>query len=474
MCDWCKHVRHTVNFVDFQDGDQQLQFCSEKCLNQYKMNIFCKETQEHLEHIQAQVEAGLIRQESPSKQILITPELWMKGDEAQFPVKSGPGGTAGTRSKSKTGAERSSGSSATGSVDTDVSVVKRRSPEKPAVAAEAPKARHHVSKLPFPMEGHRIVIEPIDDDKQHRTLHTAKLVEPALKHERGCGAVRAKSRDSLPTSPLSLSTSPMSSSDFSSPPSSAGNFVPAPPLGAALAGPVPPNPLLPRVPLVYPFLSPTGASAVHPASVIGQLAAQQQQQQQQQQQAALSSPGCAAAQASSKGGPGTSPGQIPTPRLPGIGLSQPVPLPSSLPGELVHHGLPYPSLVPAFSAGYLPPVSQAGLPPNTLMVPYPFPIPIPLPVPIPIPVPVAKGGFDLSKFASKASPDKGAVRPARPPEGAASVTELQQSRVGASPSSERSHSSPGGVRDMDIVVEENGPPEEGGRQKRQQHWQQNW
>ena len=55
VCDWCKHVRHTVNFVDFQDGEVQLQFCSEKCLNQYKMNIFCTETQEHLKQIQTQL-----------------------------------------------------------------------------------------------------------------------------------------------------------------------------------------------------------------------------------------------------------------------------------------------------------------------------------------------------------------------------------------------------------------------------------
>lgn len=26
-CDWCRHTRHTVNYVDFQDGDHQLQFC---------------------------------------------------------------------------------------------------------------------------------------------------------------------------------------------------------------------------------------------------------------------------------------------------------------------------------------------------------------------------------------------------------------------------------------------------------------
>ena len=26
-CDWCRHIRHTVNYVDFQDGEHQLQFC---------------------------------------------------------------------------------------------------------------------------------------------------------------------------------------------------------------------------------------------------------------------------------------------------------------------------------------------------------------------------------------------------------------------------------------------------------------
>ncbi|XP_076466181.1 uncharacterized protein LOC143297649 [Babylonia areolata] len=110
VCDWCKHVRHTVNFVDFQDGENQLQFCSEKCLNQYKMNIFCTETQEHLKQIQSQlneerknaalspgsggtpssscissskgavsdaVSASASSSKKVDEQILITPELWL-------------------------------------------------------------------------------------------------------------------------------------------------------------------------------------------------------------------------------------------------------------------------------------------------------------------------------------------------------------------------------------------------------------
>ncbi|KAK4881763.1 hypothetical protein RN001_005082 [Aquatica leii] len=71
-CDWCKHLRHTVSYVDFQDGASQLQFCSDKCLNQYKMHIFCRETRAHLElhpHISEGSELG---------GSLITPDLWLK------------------------------------------------------------------------------------------------------------------------------------------------------------------------------------------------------------------------------------------------------------------------------------------------------------------------------------------------------------------------------------------------------------
>lgn len=72
-CDWCKHIRHAVRYVDFQDGASQLQFCSDKCLNQYKMQIFCKETQAHLDLNPHLKDAG-----KASNENLITPDLWMR------------------------------------------------------------------------------------------------------------------------------------------------------------------------------------------------------------------------------------------------------------------------------------------------------------------------------------------------------------------------------------------------------------
>lgn len=72
-CDWCKHIRHAVSYVDFQDGASQLQFCSEKCLNQYKMQIFCKETQAQLD-----LNPDLKGKGRSTENELITPDLWMK------------------------------------------------------------------------------------------------------------------------------------------------------------------------------------------------------------------------------------------------------------------------------------------------------------------------------------------------------------------------------------------------------------
>ncbi|XP_033874780.1 sine oculis-binding protein homolog isoform X3 [Acipenser ruthenus] len=77
VCDWCKHIRHTKEYLDFGAGERRLQFCSAKCLNQYKMDIFYKETQ-------ANLPAGLCNPGHPPTESkpessgvqLLTPESW--------------------------------------------------------------------------------------------------------------------------------------------------------------------------------------------------------------------------------------------------------------------------------------------------------------------------------------------------------------------------------------------------------------
>ncbi|XP_043487223.1 putative uncharacterized protein DDB_G0277255 isoform X3 [Polistes fuscatus] len=78
-CDWCRHVRNPISYVDFQDGESQLQFCSDKCLNQYKMNIFCRETETHLAlHGLTAIPPSDSGKGGGGGGALITPELWLR------------------------------------------------------------------------------------------------------------------------------------------------------------------------------------------------------------------------------------------------------------------------------------------------------------------------------------------------------------------------------------------------------------
>ncbi|XP_049597132.1 sine oculis-binding protein homolog A [Syngnathus scovelli] len=80
VCDWCKHIRHTKEYLDFGAGERRLQFCSAKCLNQYKMDIFYKETQAALPGAlcnpqgEAQAECGAGGGGGSVQ--LLTPESW--------------------------------------------------------------------------------------------------------------------------------------------------------------------------------------------------------------------------------------------------------------------------------------------------------------------------------------------------------------------------------------------------------------
>ncbi|XP_075166136.1 sine oculis-binding protein [Haematobia irritans] len=109
-CDWCKHIRHAVSYVDFHDGASQLQFCSDKCLNQYKMQIFCKETQAHLDMNPHLKEQGLDAANNGAN--LITPDLWLKNCRSrsaspESTVSTSPGPNCATTNVSERSSARS-------------------------------------------------------------------------------------------------------------------------------------------------------------------------------------------------------------------------------------------------------------------------------------------------------------------------------------------------------------------------------
>lgn len=77
VCDWCKHVRHTKEYLDFGSGDERLQFCSTKCLNQYKMDVFYREARAALTSSSPSRPSQEGRSDSiVTGQKLLTPESW--------------------------------------------------------------------------------------------------------------------------------------------------------------------------------------------------------------------------------------------------------------------------------------------------------------------------------------------------------------------------------------------------------------
>ncbi|XP_073694304.1 sine oculis-binding protein homolog B [Garra rufa] len=78
VCDWCKHVRHTKEYLDFGSGEERLQFCSTKCLNQYKMDVFYREARAALSGPSS---AHKDEEDRPNTAVtetqkLLTPEAW--------------------------------------------------------------------------------------------------------------------------------------------------------------------------------------------------------------------------------------------------------------------------------------------------------------------------------------------------------------------------------------------------------------
>lgn len=95
VCDWCKHIRHTKEYLDFGAGERRLQFCSAKCLNQYKMDIFYKETQAALPGGLCNAGHGPVegKSEGGAGIQLLTPESWgapMTDMRRKAPSPGGP------------------------------------------------------------------------------------------------------------------------------------------------------------------------------------------------------------------------------------------------------------------------------------------------------------------------------------------------------------------------------------------------
>lgn len=348
-CEWCKHVRHTVNYVDFQDGDHQLQFCSEKCLNQFKMNLFCKETSEHLPKMQTKCENNDSSSSEHDNQILITPDLWLseKNNNDQ---------------KSKE------------SRDKDIT----------------DRDKYHAIRYE-----HKMTVRKHSSESGGFDRHNVQEKHVRDKHQRTSSREKASSQihktDRQPVSPNPRE--PMVPPQFMNNgvmPSMAHWFPQGQYMNAFSPGM---SPFGPMHPMMYGgFFSPPQPGVFPPHGF---------HQTERSSSGQLLSPMSDRQSASSTPvGPRIStPSQSITPG-PSSGPRKPI----GMLGQQRYHGDSSTPSGPVFPPGFHGqyPMSMglsSGIPPVTVMVPFPIPLPIPIPVPIPVPMEMEQ----IMKFLNKSS-----------------------------------------------------------------------
>uniref|UniRef100_UPI00358EBF75 uncharacterized protein n=1 Tax=Myxine glutinosa TaxID=7769 RepID=UPI00358EBF75 len=354
VCDWCKHIRHTKEYLDFGDGERRLQFCSVKCLNQYKMDIFYKEAQ-----------ASLPTTPLASALVPPFPDQTAKTERNGLPVLTPDSWNLPPSASSSSSSFLSSTSSFSSSAQGLLEMGKKTSLSSPASLYGQSSTQQNSTLTSLP-EGTRSTIggisrrgTPLDTGVSPIRLNLSSVasqeqptphVEPVPVVEGGNGLqppLLLNHRGSLPL-PLFMENQlrpPAANNPTMSHPSS---FVPGVSLPPSL--PVPPRHAaqasspLQRAPILSPHFQLPATAQLPPAAP----------------QAPTLPPSSATHPGSATATPAFS--VFPNSTFP----------PPLLPPPMLNLGLP--SLSPL-------------VPPAMMLVPYPVIVPLPVPVPIPIPIP---------------------------------------------------------------------------------------
>ena len=336
------------------------------------MNIFCKETQEHLQQIRQQMEDSSPTPEK-TNQILITPDLWMKKLEDSKKMRDKALASISKEVKSEDEEDKD---------EEALDLTETNGDKKPEVKEPTPQSDAH---------------EPAPD---HPTL-----MEKLDRRYRESRVRRVRARDSVST-PLSVNSSPGSSRVSHSPsaasaavtPPAANTSAGMPPLGSLLGAL---GPGFPGHPLLYHHLLASGAPGLLPP---GLLPLPDQQSRPSNVRMLPTIESSQTSPRSSSNHPASQSTTTAHPTPPGMAFPHRPPHPGLIPG--LPPGLPMPGALPP---GMVPPPMAPGiLPPNTLMSPYPVFVPLPVPVPIVIPVKTDK---DFNTLANMYSPKKAAPVP---------------------------------------------------------------
>ena len=399
VCEWCKDACCDTKFVEFTDGGDTYMFCSDGCLNKYKMNIFCQETQEHMKKARQEraAEAGGGGDTRTASNILITPELWVEDarptraagnklhdvtvkqeDQGYRSRHQGKGSSAGLMEGAKY-RQRTLSHSPGSDYSHNTSSLMRVVALKAKAELEHPKTTRVSNNRPPRMTDREKI-------KQIRMRDKLPLHTPLRETYRGhshTDLYNVMSRHS--SSPPTLT----SSFSATNPVFSSSTMSAAAPTMSHMAPPLSPGQLI------------SALTASHRLRPLPSQSMSPDVERRRDNTDSCSSQSTSPRLPSSE--PGAHPGTTPAPPLypPPNPFSHilpsyfnlangPLGFPahahpglahlSALSGMLPHPPPPPPPLLPTSMANGI-------LPPNTLMMPYPFMIPLPIPVPIPIPVP---------------------------------------------------------------------------------------
>ena len=383
-CDWCKHARHTVNYVEFKDGSTELQFCGEKCLNQYKMSVFCKETQELSKKASNPEEEKDTDDRTGRDEILITPDLWLGNDRRRTSTEP-----ISRRMRM---------------VDSDLISENRRDRNS--------RVRSHVTGETLDLSKKGIEARSKSADNLRIPVNLSHNVkqEPHNKHTRV-----------LFSNKSDIKVSQSQSESIMSPPAAVPNLtqLPAHALHPAIAGLAPwlPPGLLPYMQMAPLMMA--GMVPPVPAEASRQTDEKEGDSEKRGQKRdpilnhRIETPGPSTSQFSDMRTPIT----LPDRRTSSL-------FPVDFPHFLQHAGIPgnpFQQGMPDVTA-QRPPLP--GIPPVTVMMPFPVVLPVPVPIPIPIPLTLAqltslfgnkKDSSNSSQKSNSVSKDADATKEAKSP-----------------------------------------------------------
>ncbi|CAB1340526.1 unnamed protein product [Coregonus sp. 'balchen'] len=244
VCNWCKHVRHTKEYLDFGAGAERLQFCSTKCLNQYKMDVFYREARAAL--TSSSPGPGRPTQDGRTESIgggqnqkLLTPESWNNGAGVMRGSTRSPKGPMPIYS---TAASRTVSPSEASSLSSKVPVSGLRHLERhvlpplptPEVASHHP-IPHPPPRPPMEHHQHHQAMPQIPLPFNQPPLHAQGLTSPLANPHRG--------HPGPPSSPIHRSTP--HSPHHPPPPPAPLSLLHEPTKNAPLPGGLLPRPALP-------------------------------------------------------------------------------------------------------------------------------------------------------------------------------------------------------------------------------------